>query len=47
MTTNFWKGDLAGALYGYDAIPCEWLNALDKREYIENLCVSAADVWFK
>ena len=31
-------GGLAGALYGYDAIPKEWRNKLIKREYIENLC---------
>ena len=33
-------GGLAGALYGYDAIPEEWLNTLAKREYIEELCES-------
>ena len=31
-------GGLAGALYGYDAIPEKWRNTLIKREYIENLC---------
>lgn len=31
-------GGLAGALYGYDAIPEEWRNVLIKREYIEELC---------
>lgn len=31
-------GGLAGALYGYDAIPKEWLNTLIKRDYIENMC---------
>ena len=31
-------GGLAGAIYGYDAIPEEWRNTLIKREYIENLC---------
>ncbi len=31
-------GGLAGALYGYDAIPTEWLNTLKRREYIEELC---------
>lgn len=34
-------GGLAGALYGYDAIPKEWLNTLLKRDYIENLCAQA------
>jgi ADP-ribosylglycohydrolase len=33
-------GGLAGALYGYDAIPEEWLNTLIKRDYIENMCDS-------
>lgn len=31
-------GGLAGALYGYDAIPENWSNTLIKREYIESLC---------
>ena len=31
-------GGLAGALYGYDAIPQEWKELLLKREYIEDLC---------
>ena len=31
-------GGLAGALYGYDAIPQEWRDTLIKREYIENFC---------
>jgi len=31
-------GGLAGALYGYDAIPQEWRNNLLKREYIEKMC---------
>ncbi len=31
-------GGLAGALYGYDAIPKEWLNTLKRRDYIEELC---------
>ena len=31
-------GGLAGALYGLDAIPTEWLDTLIKREYIEELC---------
>ena len=38
-------GGLAGALYGYDAIPKEWLNTLKRREYIENLCRAAAENW--
>ena len=31
-------GGLAGALYGYDAIPSEWLEALKRRDYIEEMC---------
>lgn len=38
-------GGLAGALYGYEAIPQEWLNTLIKREYIEALCEQAYLRW--
>lgn len=31
-------GGLAGLHYGYDAIPGEWLAALQRREWIEGLC---------
>jgi ADP-ribosylglycohydrolase len=31
-------GGLAGALYGYEAIPKEWRETLLKREYIEEMC---------
>lgn len=31
-------GSLAGALYGYDAIPLKWRDALIKRDYIEKIC---------
>lgn len=34
-------GGLAGALYGYDGIPKEWLNTLLKKDYIESLCEQA------
>lgn len=37
-TTAAVAGGLAGALYGYDNIPKEWLKALLKRDYIEDLC---------
>ncbi len=37
-TTAAIAGGLAGALYGYDAIPEEWRSALLRRDYIENLC---------
>ena len=33
-------GGLAGILYGYDAIPPEWREALIHREAIEALCDS-------
>ena len=39
-------GGLAGVLYGYDAIPEEWLNTLAKRGYIEDLCDRASKTWF-
>jgi ADP-ribosylglycohydrolase len=38
-------GGLAGALYGYEAIPGEWLDKLLRREYIEQLCERAAQNW--
>lgn len=38
-------GGLAGALYGYDAIPKEWLDTLIKREYIEAMCERAYKNW--
>ena len=38
-------GGLAGALYGYESIPEEWLAQLQKREYIEELCEQAAKNW--
>lgn len=38
-------GSLAGALYGYDAIPEEWKNALLRREYIEDMCQMACECW--
>lgn len=38
-------GTLAGALYGYESIPEEWLNTLIKRDYIEEMCGDAAKNW--
>lgn len=38
-------GGLAGALYGYDAIPKEWLEKLQRREYIEDMCQRAVQAW--
>ena len=40
-------GGLAGALYGYDAIPEKWRNPLLKRDYIEELCDTAYENWIK
>ena len=38
-------GGLAGALYGYDAIPREWLDTLKRRDYIEEMCERASEAW--
>ena len=38
-------GSLAGALYGYDDIPDEWLSVIKRREYIEGMCDRAAEAW--
>ena len=38
-------GGLAGALYGYEAIPQEWRDTLIKRDYIEDMCVKAYKNW--
>lgn len=38
-------GGLAGALYGYDAIPHEWLSVLKREPYIEELCEKAVRAW--
>ena len=38
-------GGLAGALYGYEAIPKEWLDTLIKREWIEEMCEKAGKQW--
>lgn len=40
-------GGLAGALYGLEGIPEEWLSALLKRDYIEEMCEKAAAEWNK
>lgn len=36
-------GGLAGLYYGYDAIPVDWLAALQQRDWIESLCADAND----
>lgn len=46
-TTAAVAGGLAGALYGYDAIPVCFRNALIKREYIEDICEKASIAWSK
>ena len=38
-------GGLAGALYGYDAIPNNWRKKLQRREYIEDMCERASENW--
>lgn len=38
-------GGLAGALYGYNAIPKEWLLKLHRRRYIEFMCEKASKTW--
>ncbi len=32
-------GGLAGLYYGYDSIPSDWLEVIQKREWIEQLCL--------
>ena len=38
-------GGLAGALYGYEAIPAQWLAQLKKREEIDAMCRKASNAW--
>lgn len=38
-------GGLAGALYGLDSIPTEWLDKLQRKDYIEDMCERAARAW--
>lgn len=40
-------GGLAGALYGYDAIPKEWIDTLKRRDYIVEMCERTCAVWAK
>lgn len=42
-TTGAVVGGLAGALYGYDAIPSEWLNILIEKETIDKMCCEFYD----
>ena len=36
-------GGLAGAMYGYEAIPVKWLTMLKKRETLEEMCERGGD----
>lgn len=38
-------GGLAGALYGLDTIPEEWLDVLQRRQWIEEMCKKADENW--
>ena len=38
-------GSLAAALYGISSIPAPWFDALQKREYIESLCLDSFESW--
>ncbi len=44
-TTAAVAGSLAGVMYGYDHIPSVWLDALIRREAIEEMCKQAAKTW--
>ena len=37
-TTGAVTGGLAGIRYGYENIPKDWIEAIVRREYIENMC---------
>ena len=39
-TTAAIAGGLAGLYYHYEAMPAEWLDAIQKRDWIENLCLN-------
>ena len=38
-------GGLAGALYGFNSIPENWLNTLKKKDYIDEMCQKAYNKW--
>ena len=39
-------GGLAGILYGFNSIPKEWISSLIKYEYIDSMCLAAAQNWY-
>lgn len=40
-------GGLAGLYYGYEEIPESWVSKIQRREYIEEMCMKANDVYNK
>ena len=38
-------GGLAGALYGLNSIPGDWINTLKRKEYIDDMCQRAYNKW--
>lgn len=40
-------GGLAGAMYGFDKLPIEWVEKIKKLDYIESLCEDAYANWQK
>ena len=38
-------GGLAGALYGFNSIPIQWITTIKKKDYIEYLCAKASCNW--
>ena len=42
-TTGIVAGSMAGMLYGFDAIPADWVNTLKKIEMIKGLCGKFAE----
>ena len=46
-TTAAIAGSLAGALYGYSSIPQNWIDALKRYDFIDEMCVRASNTWMK